>query len=340
MTPRDRVISTLNHQPVDRAPRDLCLLQSLETQFADAVAEMGIRFPTDIAQIDVKSPHGKRHKAAAARPANQYADAWGCTWHIGPQGGPAAIHESPLADESKIAAYAPPAEMLDAARFAAASQMADHANRFALAWSDVQPLGRALALRGPDVAMAELIEGNKALRQLLTRLHEHFCREMELWADSGVDGVVIRDDLGAAGSLRVTSKLWRQVLKPMYRQYCEILRAKDKFVFFYSDGKTSDFFGELVELGFDAIHVQTPAADLEHLAESYRGQVTFWIEFGTERIAPPSTHEDIREEVRQVRRFLDFGSGLIARCDWAPGTPMRNVVAFFEEWMMPLPAGA
>ena len=80
--------------------------------------------------------------------------------------------------------------------------------------------------------------------------------------------------------------------------------------------------------------------DLEWLANECRGRVAFWIDFGVERLASPTTHEDVREEVRRLRKLLDFGSGVIARAPWGPGTPLRNVAAFFEEWMTPLPAGA
>jgi len=34
---------------------------------------------------------------------------------------------------------------------------------------------------------------------------------------------------------------------------------------------------------------------------------------------------------------LDFGAGgVVAQCAWKPGTPIRNVAKFFEEWMVSL----
>ena len=77
-----------------------------------------------------------------------------------------------------------------------------------------------------------------------------------------------------------------------------------------------------------------PTVDLGQLAKDCRGRVAFWIDLGVDGCRPAATHEDVREEVRRVRKLLDFGSGIIARCRWAPGTPLRNVAAFFEEWMI------
>ena len=57
----------------------------------------------------------------------------------------------------------------------------------------------------------------------------------------------------AAGQRR---KCGARLFRPLYREYCEILHAKDKFVFFHSDGNIGDIFGELVKVGIDAIHAQ------------------------------------------------------------------------------------
>ncbi len=338
MTPRDRVIRTLNHQPVDRAPRDLWLVPGAETRGPDALAELNLRFPSDLAEIELRSAALRRHKASPGRPGPHYTDAWGCTWQVGSHGELGPLYCSPLAEADKIAAYQPPAEALDAAKFAAASRSCAGSTRFTLAHSDVQPLGRLQALRGPDNALADLASGKKESRALLARLHEHFRRELELWAGTEVDAVAIHDPVGTA-ALRIASRPWRQVLKPLYHDYCQILHDHDKFAFFSSEGKVADFFPDLIEVGFDAIYTPVPTVDLERLAKECRGRVAFWIDLGVQRLSPPATHEDVREEVRRVRRLLDFGSGVLARSPWAPGTPLRNVAAFFEEWMTPLPAG-
>ena len=64
----------------------------------------------------------------------------------------------------------------------------------------------------------------------------------------------------------------------MYRDYCKILHAKDKFVFFHADGNISDIFGDLVKLEIDAIHSQLGLMNVERLAKRHRGRVTFWAE--------------------------------------------------------------
>jgi uroporphyrinogen decarboxylase len=336
MTSRDRVIRTLNHQAVDRAPRDLWLLDGVRTDRADELAEITVRFPSDIIQVDCHGSHAKRSKGATPR-AGRHTDAWGCTWEIDARGTPGALVESPLADPAKIGAFEPPAELLDGSRFARASKVCEGTNRFVLAWSEARPLDRLLFLRGPEAALAELQGGGKELHSLVAKTHDFFLQEMRLWADTEVDGVAFRDDLVSPNGLRIAPKVWRRLFKPLYRQYCDVLHARDKFVFLRTQGRIDDLLGDLIEVGIDAVHTQMSPLDVERVAEKHRGQITFWGHLDRQQIEPPFTPAEIRETVRQVRKALDFGhGGVIAQCPWPPGAPLRNLISFFEEWMLPL----
>jgi uroporphyrinogen decarboxylase len=309
----------------------------VESDQSDDVAEMNVRFPTDILHLDLRWPAGKRTKGTAGKSAH-YTDAWGCTWQLGSRGGVGPLVESPLTDVAKVAEYEPPAELLEAGRFTKVNRSCEGTTRFALAWSEVRPLDRLQFLRGAEALVAELSGSNKELRRLLGRIDEFFRRELELWGRTEVDGVVICDDLGGPSLPRISPKIWRNLLKPLYSQYCNILHAQDKFAFFHGEGPITDVLGDLVEVGFDAVHCQLFQTDFDKLAEQYRGRVTFWSEIDGRTIEPAGSVQAIRETVLRVRKALDFGAGgVIARYLWAPGTPLRNVVAFFEPWMIPLP---
>lgn len=338
MTSRDRVIRALNHQSVDRAPRDIWLLPGMEADHADDVAEMNLRFPSDIVHLDTKSPVGKRTKGAPNR-SGHYTDAWGCTWQLGHRGAAGPLVDLPLADAAKIASYEPPTELLETARFSRVNRSCEGTSRFMLAWSEARPLDRIQFLRGPEAAVSELVSGNKELRALLVKLQEFSRREIELWALTEVDGLVFGDDLGSPSGPRISPKTWRNLIKPLYREYCEILHAHDKFAFFHGEGHISDVFADLVEVGIDAIHSQQLyQTDFEKLSERFRGQITFWGEIDRKWTEPSGHGSQVHEAVLRVRRALDFGAGgVVAQCAWSPGVPIRSIAAFFEEWMIPLP---
>jgi uroporphyrinogen decarboxylase len=337
MTSRELVVRTLNHESVDRAPRDLWASPGVEMSQGDELAEANARYPSDIVPPDFKYPSGKRTQGKPYR-EGPYTDAWGCTWHASERGTLGVLQAPPLADFSKIADYRPPFELLDAARFAKLNRACETTSRFVLARSDIRPFERLQSLHGPEATLVDLARGAKELRSLLAMLHDFFCKEAELWAGTEVDAVALRDGWGSAESLLITAETWRDIFRPLYREYCQILRARDKFVFFRSDGNIADIFGDLIQIGVDAIHAPWCTMDFERLTKRYRGGVTFWGGLPSPQVMFSGTLDEIREAVRGVRTALDFGAGgVIAHCSWEANVPVRSIAAVFEQWMLPLP---
>lgn len=336
MTSRDRVVLTLNHQAVDRIARDLWVSAERRLNHADEVAEMRFRYASDIIRADFRYPRGHRCKGKR-REVGEYTDAWGCTWRVPTRGVIGQLIGPPLAEISHLDGYQPPWEVLEEADLSAANESCATTSRFVIFWSETRPLERLQALRGPEAALADLAAGDAEVRRLLAMLHDFSCREMHLWAQSCVDGVVFMDDWGTQSGLLASPGLFRDLFKPLYREYCEILHSHDKYAFFHSDGNITDIFGDLVEVGVDAINAQLFSMDIEALARDYCGKITFWGEIDRLHTLPLGTAEQVRAAVRRLQRTLDHGcGGVIAQCEWSAGVPFNNVAAAFEQWMRPL----
>ena len=201
----------------------------------------------------------------------------------------------------------------------------------------MRPLDRLRQLRGPETAVSELCDGNQELRALLAKLHEFFRKEVELWAETQVDGVVLGDDLAWVAASRAHLKIWRSLFKPLFQEYCAVLHRHDKFVFFLCEGTSGEALDDLVEIGVDAVHAQWPQEEFEKHAARHRGRVTFWGGVEQRKVEPPSQCGDIREAVFRVRKALDFGAGgVISQVSWGSHIPLRSIVTFFEQWLIAL----
>jgi uroporphyrinogen decarboxylase len=338
MTSRELVIKTLNHEPAPRVARDLWIPGGEECLAADEVAEMNVRYPSDILTPEAASFYAKRSLGGKSGKSGDFTDGWGCVWRSAGDAAPPELKHSPLAEASRIASYQPPEGLLDRGRFAKASKVCPTTSRFVLAWSEVRPFDRLRFLRGSESAMVDLARGAKETRGLLAMLHDLACKELELWASTEVDGVAFRDDWGSTDGLLISAEMWREVFRPMYREYCKILHAHDKFVFFHSSGDISDIFGDLVKLDIDAIHSQLRLMNVERLAKRYRGRVTFWGEVDCPDSQNPGADDEFLGSATAVRKELDFGQGgVIAQCLWSPGVRLQTIAAFFERWLSPLP---
>jgi hypothetical protein len=305
----------------------------MENTHADAVAEIGIRFPNDIVQPELGPAVGKRSQGKPTKPGT-FTDAWGCGWEIAAKGAAPELKSSPLSESPKLGDYRAPMELLDAGRFAKVNKSCE-GSRFVLAIGETRLYDRMRYIRGGH-ALVDLARGTKDNKALLNLLHEFSCKEMEAWANTDVDGVMFHDDLGGDDSLVIAPEMWREIFKPLYREYCNILHAKDKFVFFGSQGNVVDILSDLVKIGVDAVQLQMQKFDVEKLAKKYRGRLTFYGDFDPHALGAPNVGQ-VKEGSLKIRRALDYGSGgVIVQSRWTPDLSLQSIAALFEQWLMPL----
>jgi uroporphyrinogen decarboxylase len=195
-----------------------------------------------------------------------------------------------------------------------------------------RPFERMQFLRGTEKLFIDFAYGTKEVLQLRDLVHAYFTRELELWAKTDVDAIGFMDDWGTQERLLISPRMWRELFKPLYADYCEIIHGAGKLVFMHSDGHIAAIYPDLIEIGVDALNSQLFCMDIEALAQ-YRGQITFWGEIDRQYLLPFGSVEDVKAGVRRVRQALDNGSGgVIAQCEWGLDVPEENVRAVFEAW--------
>lgn len=291
------------------------------------------RFPLDIGRAEVSPPTGA-DDIQRLRKAGTYVDEWGSVWHVGEPGVIGEVKEPALADWAKLATFQPPWETIRKRDMGRVNASCDKSDKFMLPPAYARPFERLQFLRGTEDLYLDLAYGTKELRTLLDMVHEFYLEEVTWWTNSQVDAVFLMDDWGSARSLLIRPDMWRAVFKPLYKDYCDIIHKADKFVFFHSDGNIETIYGDLIEVGVDAINSQLFCMDIEGLAERYKGKVTFWGELDRQRVLPFGTPQEVRESVLRVRRALDDGSGgVIAQCEWGKDGSRANIEAAFEAWL-------
>ncbi len=333
MTPRERVIKALNHQPVDRVPRELWVLPGVPKYRSEEYKAILERFPSDFAVPEYS--YGIGHKAQGIPcEVGSYTDAWGCVWHVAEPGVVGEVKSPPITDWSMLDTFKPPYEILDNADLSRVDASCEATDCFTKVGTETRPFERLQFLRGTEQVMIDLAYGSKEVFKLLDMLHEFMCREIEMWANTAVDGVQFMDDWGSQTSLLISPAMWREIFKPLYKDYCDILHSKGKYAFFHSDGNIESIFPDFIEIGIDAINSQLFCMDIEKLGKEYGGKITFWGEIDRQHVLSFGTPDDVRKAVRRVRAALDKGQGgVIAQCEWGMDTPAENITAVFDEWM-------
>ena len=334
-TSRERVLSCLRFEKPSRLPRDLWTLPWAEDNYPQEVIDLQVRFPTDFrGPPDVYSPSnrmkGERYGVGT------FVDEWGCIFTGIQKGVHGEVKDPILADIGDWRSFQPPYEMFPAdvgESREAVNRFCRESDMFVLSPCLARPWERYQFLRGTENAMVDVMMPEVHVHGLIGLIHEFYVKEAEFWSSTDVDGIFFMDDWGAQSRLLIPPPVWRDLFKPLYRDYCEIARGNDKFVFMHSDGYIQEIYPDLVEIGIDAINSQLFCMDMAHLARIAKGRITFWGEIDRQHVLPSRDPEAGRDAVRRVARHLyDPAGGIIAQLELGAGANPAVAGAIFEEW--------
>lgn len=331
-TGRERVTAALTFQHPDRPPRDLWALPYISLFRQAELDALLAEFPMDIGGIQL-SPGSSNEDAKRYGQAGSYLDEWGSLWRVAEPGVIGEVKRPALADWTDLDSYEPPWHLLRGRNFDYANRMAETSDRFILSPCCARPFERMQFLRGSETLYIDIAYGTAEMRRLLAMVHDYYLEEMRGWCDSSVDGIVFMDDWGANQSLLINPRTWRELFRPLYADYVQMIHAAGKYAFFHTDGHIQAIFGDLVEIGIDAINSQLFTMDIDELARQYQGKITFWGEIDRQHVLPFGSPAEVRAAVERVRRALDDGSGgVIAQCEWGKDNPAENVRAVYQAW--------
>jgi hypothetical protein len=331
ITSRELVAHTLRGEPVPRVPRQLWTLPWAEQHHADALAAIRHDFPDDIANAPVRRPPvpGVR---GAWHSEGLYVDEWGCTF--------TNIHPGIIGEVKKplIRSYASDLDRLRPPDgWIGATDGVDEAcaasDRFLLGIPGVNPFERMQWIRGTENLLCDLVEQPAGFFRLRKRVHEWSLAMIDTFCATDVDAVGWADDWGSQRALLIRPELWRDLFKPLYREYVDRIHAAGKFAFMHSDGYILDIYEDLIEIGVDAINSQLFCMDIEAIGHRFRNRITFWGEIDRQHILTRATPDEVRRAVRRVAGALHDGNGrVIAQCEFGPGGQPANIRAVFDEW--------
>ncbi len=335
MTPREIVTRCLRFASPARIPRDLWILPWASQHHPGELNEILKRFPPDFSggpTVYQRSPRLQGDPYTLGL----YTDEWGCTFTNIQEGAIGEVRDPMVLEIADWRQLQPPYEILPGVR----GETRDTVNRFCgstelFVLSDAcpRPWERYQFIRGSENALMDVGAPDTDVLGLLHRIHDFYMKELEFWVSTDVDAVRFMDDWGSQKQLLISPRRWREMFKPLYRDYCDLAHANGKFIFMHSDGNITDIFPDIVEIGVDAINAQLFCMDMRAIASLARGKITFWGEIDRQHVLPSPDPEKGREAVRAVAEHLyDPAGGVIAQLEFGLAANPDTVRAVFEEW--------
>lgn len=345
MTPRERILATLNRQPVDRYPIDLwCTPEilddlrkytSLEDEFAVynalgldkivwAFPGYGGRFfdPNDSGEVTIWGVPTRMVKAGLAT-YQEYINP-----PIGDYYDPAQLdsyHSWPDPNKFDYAGAKALAQKARSWNFATIGPWISHFEIYC----QMRGLENALmdTLANPEFLDAAIeridIIQTVMLERLLTELGDD------------IDIIFISDDMGMQDNLLISLDAWETHFKSRLKNWCDLIHSYGKKVLYHTDGAVLPLIPGLIECGIDILipiqHV-CPGMDRTQLKERFGKDLIFHGGVENQRILPMGTADEVVAETRKCLETLGKDGGYICcSChNTQAGTPIENVLAMIN----------
>ncbi|MBN2457114.1 MAG: hypothetical protein JXB29_11365 [Sedimentisphaerales bacterium] len=152
---------------------------------------------------------------------------------------------------------------------------------------------------------------------------------------SGVDLIMLGDDVAMQSGLMISIDTWRKYLKPHLKATIEAVKqvSADVKIFYHSDGNLERLIPELIEVGVDVLNpVQPECMDPARIKEKYGKHLSFLGTISVQKTMPFGKPEDVYTEVQTRIETVDADGGLILAPAHVlePEVPWENIQAFFQ----------
>ena len=244
MNSKERVMATINRQPVDRTPLDCWLyqkqfLEKLEAEYGSREAFMDA-FNIDIAVGFVPYPNQLGHKVDVTALADlELGDARDPKWLT-------------FNDWN-----------LDFAGLNVQQAVAQHGDRRAIIahiWGIVEGTSTFLGIENCWKALG-------MHRDLMTAWFDRYADWLgdlvESCIDAGADIITLSDDWGSNQNMLFSPRMWRNMIKPYAERVIQRAAARNVPVNLHSDGYIMQIMDELVEMGFSMMHPVQESAGMD-----------------------------------------------------------------------------
>ncbi len=151
-----------------------------------------------------------------------------------------------------------------------------------------------------------------------------------------IDYVFCADDLGGQNGLLFSREMYREIVMPHHKRMFDAIKEYCPYIVYHSDGSVYDVMPDVIEAGITCHEaVQIECADMapEKIFAAYGDKISFHGAVSVQQILPYRKPNEVKEEVRRLKRILGANGGYICAPSHAiqAGTPPENVAAFCEE---------
>ena len=188
-------------------------------------------------------------------------------------------------------------------------------------------------LRGMENFLMDISAEPAMAEAVIAKVRDHTCRLALETARAGVDVLCFYDDAGMQSGMQISPALWRQFIKPAWREVLNTVRvaAPHAKFFLHCCGNVHAIVPDVVDLGFHVLHpIQPECMDVAEVYREFGRHIVPCTTLSSQRVFPFGKPDEVRAEVRRLLGITshDRRGFLLPSNRIQPETPWENILAF------------
>ena len=191
----------------------------------------------------------------------------------------------------------------------------------------------AARLRGFERILLDMVMRKELVHFLLDQLTSILIQNSLILAQSGVDILILDDDVASPTQLMISPSMWREFFKSRMAEVIRLAREEspELLVFYHCDGNFTRLIPDLLEIGVNVINpVQPDCMDAQVIKKEFGNRIAMWGTVGTALLWTDGTPDQIRQEVHTRINSLGPEGLLLAPAYDLDYVPAENITAFIE----------
>jgi len=332
MTRKERVIAAMNHQETDIVPYQMDCLSAAERKLKDWFGDVDLSEKIGN-HIAVFEPSYYSIFKTEDIDKNKFKDAFGAVWELKPNEDIGTVISNPLKEPTlKGYEFPDPVKVMELEGIPSFIEM--NRDRFIIGAIGFSLYERAWILRGIEPVLIDFLENPLFIEELFDRIIDFNLAITKRLCKFPVDAFHFGDDWGQQHGLLIDPELWRSIFKKRLKKLYDAVHDAGLPVSIHSCGDITEIIPDLIEMGVNMITpLQAEALDFNFLKKEYGKYLTFWGGVSTQQTMPYGTPDEVRAEIRDLKRILgkDGGYILAPSHELQGDVPLENMLAFIEE---------
>jgi uroporphyrinogen decarboxylase len=187
---------------------------------------------------------------------------------------------------------------------------------------------------GIENCWANLALEQDLMRTWFDKLSDWLCYIIEDCIDEGVDIITISDDWGGNNNMLFSPDLWRELIAPYTEKLVKTAKNRGVPVNLHSDGYIFDIVPDIIDMGFNMLHPIQESAGMvpELLKNNFGDKITFYGSLDTVEGLNLYDGEELKNYIKKRFEIYAPGGGFIFNTGHfvQPEIPIERLIYAYE----------